>query len=210
MASSSVICDKSLGKVTTKEMDLPNGKMYKFFANDKKLSYKDGLHLMGESEEFRHLLKNTILKPNYPAVFWEFPPVSQKSSPNFEFVVMKASGLKNVQTDLGAFQSYFRPKCNVVSFPNLGGDAQLITPCPISKSVEYAHLVTFLRTATDTHIHELLMKTAQEMQFLLLKSCKTIWLSTSGLGVYYLHIRLDSYAKYYTYLPYRKDNHPTD
>ena len=32
---------------------------------------------------------------------------------------------------------------------------------------------------------------------------ETTWLSTSGLGVYWLHVRLDSYPKYYTYRPYK-------
>ena len=30
-----------------------------------------------------------------------------------------------------------------------------------------------------------------------------IWLSTSGLGVYWLHVRLDTRPKYYQYAPYR-------
>lgn len=31
-----------------------------------------------------------------------------------------------------------------------------------------------------------------------------LWCSTSGLGVYWLHIRLDQYPKYYTYRPYKQ------
>ena len=30
-----------------------------------------------------------------------------------------------------------------------------------------------------------------------------IWLSTSGLGVFWLHISLDSWPKYFTHEPYR-------
>jgi len=30
-----------------------------------------------------------------------------------------------------------------------------------------------------------------------------VWLNTSGLGIYWLHIRLDSSPKYYTHAPYR-------
>jgi len=29
-----------------------------------------------------------------------------------------------------------------------------------------------------------------------------IWLSTHGLGVYWLHVRIDTYPKYYHYQPY--------
>jgi hypothetical protein len=31
-----------------------------------------------------------------------------------------------------------------------------------------------------------------------------IWMSTCGTGVYWLHLRLDSKPKYYTYAPYRE------
>ena len=30
-----------------------------------------------------------------------------------------------------------------------------------------------------------------------------LWVSTSGAGVYWLHLRLDSFPKYYTHAPYR-------
>ena len=30
-----------------------------------------------------------------------------------------------------------------------------------------------------------------------------LWVSTSGLGVYWLHVRLDSYPKYYQHAPYK-------
>jgi hypothetical protein len=31
-----------------------------------------------------------------------------------------------------------------------------------------------------------------------------LWISTSGLGVYWLHVRLDARPKYYTYAPFRQ------
>lgn len=31
-----------------------------------------------------------------------------------------------------------------------------------------------------------------------------LWVSTSGLGVSWLHVRLDSRPKYYTYAPYKQ------
>ena len=31
-----------------------------------------------------------------------------------------------------------------------------------------------------------------------------LWLSTAGLGVYWLHLRLDTRPKYYSFQPYRK------
>jgi hypothetical protein len=34
-------------------------------------------------------------------------------------------------------------------------------------------------------------------------SSAPLWLSTSGLGVAWLHVRLDERPKYYTHAPYR-------
>jgi len=34
-------------------------------------------------------------------------------------------------------------------------------------------------------------------------SDRPTWLSTAGLGVYWLHLRLDSRPKYYRYQPYK-------
>jgi hypothetical protein len=36
-------------------------------------------------------------------------------------------------------------------------------------------------------------------------SASPVWLSTSGLGVYWLHVRLDTHPKYYQYQPYKVD-----
>ena len=34
-------------------------------------------------------------------------------------------------------------------------------------------------------------------------SDQPLWVSTCGLGVYWLHVRLDSFPKYYRYAPYQ-------
>jgi hypothetical protein len=36
----------------------------------------------------------------------------------------------------------------------------------------------------------------------LLQAGRRFWISTSGLGVPWVHVRLDSYPKYYQYRPY--------
>lgn len=189
--------------ITFQESSLSDGKMFKFFRNNKKLSYKEGLNLLEESQEFRSLIVDTISKQNYAAVFWEFPPLSRKSEPNFEFIINNARMLSTVKTDKTTFQSYFKPGCTVTTFPNLGGDANLVVPCLTSTKTNFAHLASFLRTAPHDQIHELLTTTAQQVKRWLENSESVVWLSTSGAGVFYLHVRLDSYPKYYTYRPYK-------
>ena len=193
----------STDPITFQESPLSDGKMFKFFRNNKKLSYKEGLDLLEGSKEFRSLIADTIAKQNYAAVFWEFPPLSKKSEPNFEFIVNNARMLSTVKADKTTFRSYFKPGCTVTTFPNLGGDANLVVPCLTSTKTNYAHLASFLRTAPQDQIHELLTTTAQQVKQWLENSDSVVWLSTSGAGVFYLHVRLDSYPKYYTYRPYK-------
>ena len=201
--------ESSPGPISVQESALSDGKMFKFYKNDEKLSYKDGLHLMKESKEFRSLIVDTIAKQNYAAVFWEFPPLSSKTDPSFEFIVNNARSLSRVKVDKATFRSYFTPDCTVITFPNLGGDANLVVPCPISDQSNNAHLLSFLRTAPNQQIDDLLRTTAQEVEKCLARGDKVVWLSTSGAGVYYLHVRLDSYPKYYTYAPYRNAKYLT-
>ena len=193
----------STDPITYQALGLPDGNIYKFFRNNKKLSYKEGLDLLEGSKEFRSLIAHKIAKQEFAAVFWEFPPLSKKSEPNFEFVLNNARMLSTVKADKTTFRSYFKPGCTVTTFPNLGGDANLVVPCLTSTKTNYAHLASFMRTAPQDQIHELLTTTAQQVKQWLENSDSIVWLSTSGAGVFYLHVRLDSYPKYYTYRPYK-------
>merc|ERR1711864_11401 len=95
---------------------------------------------------------------------------------------------------------------SVTSFKNLGGDAMLITPCPL-KDVDldiFSTLAPFMKAASSQHIQQF-WETAASSALDLIKNRgrQPTWMSTSGLGVYWLHLRLDSTPKYYTYSPYK-------
>lgn len=75
------------------------------------------------------------------------------------------------------------------------------------------HLGSFVRYAPDELIHALFRAAGVSMVQRLhaldkdgfhghAKEHKKIWLSTSGLGVPWIHIRLDNSPKYYTWEPY--------
>ena len=66
----------------------------------------------------------------------------------------------------------------------------------------YPHLAVFLRKADRQQQRSLWQKTAQEM--LRHIGDRPTWLSTAGGGVAWLHIRLDSRPKYYSFAPYRR------
>ncbi len=68
----------------------------------------------------------------------------------------------------------------------------------------FAHLANFVRTAEDNQIRTFWKEVAEAMTIRLhAVAGKKLWLSTCGLGIFWVHARIDSYPKYYTYEAYR-------
>ena len=99
------------------------------------------------------------------------------------------------------FASYFSPDNNVVAINNLGNDARLLVPKALINEQYYTHLALFVRNAPENQIIELWKKTGKQMQMLI--SENKIWLNTAGHAIAWLHIRIDSFPKYYSYKPYK-------
>ena len=88
----------------------------------------------------------------------------------------------------------------VLEFPNLSGDAYMIVPAKYAH-VQYTSLASFVRHAPDDQADALFLQTG--MAVLSRLNDEPLWLSTAGMGVPWLHIRLDSRPKYYKYPPYK-------
>lgn len=138
----------------------------------------------------------------FDAFFWENRPMSQsKPDTLYECCLVKSDFLSRVTPDARSFGSKFNPDCDVVVFPNLGGDATLVVPCPVSEQSIYSQIGHFVRHAPQSQIENfwssvgdvMLQKTGSEPR----------WLSTSGLGVYWLHVRIDTRPKYYQTVEYK-------
>lgn len=126
----------------------------------------------------------------------------------FEFIVQESSRLATVHGNPSAFAEHIKgnkgTNC-VQTFSNLGNNALLVVPCENGDVDNYAHIGNFLRSAPHEQILEFwrtvgenVRREANDMKG------KPLWVSTSGLGVYWLHVRLDLYPKYYTYRPYKE------
>lgn len=139
------------------------------------------------------------------AYFWETPPVSRMTlQRNFEYVLIDAPSLAAEPANRSPFVSVFsKASAEVAAFSNLGGDAMLVAPLPLQVDDDYAHLASFVRSAPQRQIDALWRVTSEALNSLLAASA-TCWVSTSGLGVAWVHIRLDSRPKYYNYAPYKK------
>src|SRR5262245_64944563 len=102
--------------------------------------------------------------------------------------------------DPGAFAEHFRPDRSVVTFDNLGHDAVLVAPCPGEPGSNFSHLASFNGTAAPAQQDALWQAVGEAMDERL--GARPVWLSTAGLGVAWLHVRLDDRPKYYRHAPY--------
>ena len=168
------------------------------------LSYAGTLGCWQSDKAFRAFFNRILADAPYQAYLWETPPVTKENSNRpFEFVLVDSPRLAGSEPDPRAFANQFvatRPGEGVAVFSNLGGDALLVAPTPQAPDKSYPHLAAFVRSAPNDQQHAFWRSVGS-----ILADCigrHPIWLSTNGLGVAWLHARLDSRPKYYTFAPY--------
>lgn len=153
---------------------------------------------------FRSYLNQLLAESSFAAFRWETPAVTVTSLDRpFQFVLHDSPGLER-PADTTAFVEHFNSPTRtgeVIAFPNLRGDASMIVPCPLGEVQSYGHLAAFVRHAPESQRDELWALVGRTM--LEEVGSKPIWLSTAGMGVAWLHVRLDSRPKYYGYQPYK-------
>ncbi len=143
----------------------------------------------------------------WPACFWECTPTSSaRTGERFRMVLVEAALLDGVAVDGSSFAEHFRAGTPVVSCANLRGDARLVIPTqqPGVEPTAYPHLVRFCRQAPATQVDAVWHAVAGQVRDWWARDPGPLWLSTSGLGVAWLHVRLDSRPKYYSHAPYRQ------
>jgi hypothetical protein len=152
-------------------------------------------------------LERAIAGSPWHGVFWECRPVlGSRLHVPFEWVVVDSPAVARLRADPRAFMEPLQehPQGPVATFANLGGDATLVVPRPGADGERCGHLVEFLRTARSARRQALWQAVARAARSRLQRRpADPLWLSTSGLGVSWLHIRLDDRPKYYTWRPFR-------
>ena len=178
---------------------------YRLIQESRPLSWSDVVDRWQSDHSFRSFFISILVDAPFPAYFWETPPVTVATTNNeFEFVLVDSPQLEGVRPNVQAFAKYFASAesgTSVVEFPNLGGDAHLVVPCPRKPLSAYSQISAFARGAPNDQQHELWAMVGATLERQL--GPKPVWLNTSGLGIYWLHIRLDSTPKYYTHEPYK-------
>ena len=188
-------------KVTT-EIINPKTTKHRILLDNEPISYSMWITNMQASTDFILTFNQALVNSKFDAFFWEVKPIDgSKLNDTFEFVLVNSLALLEIEQDETTFSKYFDEAKMVVDFPNIRGDAELVVPTPFSEQAEYAHLAKFIRTAEEEQViafWKMVAKTYGEKI-----GSGTKWLSTSGLGVYWLHVRIDCRPKYYQHSEYR-------
>lgn len=156
-------------------------------------SWPDVVHALRDDPAFRMSFAERLRAVPYEAWFWECIRVSDGP---FECIALDAPELARQTADPSAFAEHLVAPIN--TFRSLGGDAVLIAP---STTGRYAHLATFLRSAPADQIDAFFAAIGEAIAQW--SGPRPPWVSTAGLGVPWLHARLDSRPKYFRHAPYR-------
>lgn len=171
--------------------------------NSDRLSRREVFNRWRSDTGFSKLFSKALADCPFDAFCWETPPITKATlDVVFECVLVSSPTLARQRADRSPFAEHLAETSAIVAFENLGRDAELIVPTGATPAANYAHLAAFLRSAPSTEICELWEVAGSAIEKRLEK-VSPLWVSTAGLGVSWLHLRLDSRPKYYSYTPYR-------
>ena len=139
---------------------LSNGRAFKFSVeiDSSPVSYGDVIHLWQGDSDFRVFFIDLLRSSPFFAFRWETPPITLATADQpFEFVLLDSPDIA-LEPDPGAFDEYFVAKNpgGVVEFPNLGGDAILVVPCPDEPPSDFGHLAAYPRNSREPQQHLLI------------------------------------------------------
>ena len=181
------------------------GQRFRLSTADRPMSFEELFRKLAEDLTFVSWYNEILASANLVSFFWENPPLTaDRLSENAEFVLVEAPSLTGLRADREIFRQHFvnAGEALTATFDNLSGDATLVAPSAIDGAEHCAHLASFVRGAPAKLICEFWQAVARDI--LLAVNDQPIWLSTSGLGVSWLHVRLDTVPKYYQYSPYKE------
>ncbi len=152
----------------------------------------------------------------FKAAFWEAIPLSRARMNYipFAFILADAPLLETMDADSHAFDGHKTINGALVrTFYNLGGDALLISPVKLrqeDRDAEYTHIKVFMSRIGEMEklqARQVWKKLGEGLKSLLNDSStgqdQPLWVSTSGMGIGWLHLRIDSRPKYYTFHPFK-------
>ena len=174
-------------------------------ADGQPMSWRAVIGALQNEQDFRGALTETIASSQFEQAYWETPALSLSSVDDpFEFVLVSAH--LNQRPNPAAFTEFLDAAELVATFPNLGGDAVLISPVDLDDAAERSYLLPFMRTAPANQVDQFWAAVGTAIASR--TSDQPVWVSTAGGGVPWLHCRLDDRPKYYSHAPYRNPPAP--
>lgn len=131
------------------------------------------------------------------AFIWETSPITKEMNTEYREIILEHESLDKQIQDYQPFLEHIEDSDNkyVIHFTNLNGTCKLIVPMP-RKGKSYANLKFFIDSASLNQKIKFWKKVAKQIRKML-KIHDKVWVSTHGLGVSYLHVRIDTIPKYY-------------
>lgn len=168
-------------------------------SRDKLMTWEQALDQMQSNPDFRCELSEVLRNRQFDGYFWECRPFAVLSTP-FQFVMKSTTALENVE-DATAFREHLTSR--PTSFTNLGGDAVLIVPG--RSGANHSHMASFVRTASETELHMFWKAVgAAVSQAVASANGAPLWVSSHGLAVLWLHVRIEHAPKYISYSAYKR------
>mmetsp|Transcript_22171 Transcript_22171/g.33291 ORF Transcript_22171/g.33291 Transcript_22171/m.33291 type:complete len:298 (-) Transcript_22171:91-984(-) len=214
----SLVAEKEMAEAESSTRRSAGWKQYAAFNECMQpLSVWDWAQSLSHSDSSIDQLTDLLKLAPYPSFFFETKGVTKESmkEKQFEFVVIDAPALTEMsknRIDRTAFMEHFQnlPIGAAGSiFTNLGGDATLVSPKKMGSTdnMVYGHLAAFIHGAPRDQLRHIWTMVCSEYVDNLQRrgSHNPVWLSTSGLGVLWLHFRFDSSPKYYQFAPFANE-----
>jgi hypothetical protein len=174
-------------------------------SDERPVSYAEVLKLWQKDEPFRTFFIDQLAAAPLSAYRFETPPITTATSGrDFEFVLLDSPPLAAAKANPTPFANQIKSAAaneEVLAFTNLGKDATLVIPLPRGPQGAYCHLAAFVREAPESQKHALWQLVGRTLEEKI--GAQPTWLSTAGLGVFWLHVRLDNRPKYYGFAPYK-------
>jgi len=136
------------------------------------------------------------------ALYWECAPVGRDTADQpLRYVLLPSPTLARFRPNPRPFREHLQP--GAVTFDNLSGSAVLVAPGGAVPE-GCAHLAVWARTAPASERYALWAAVGAAVEDWWERTDATLWLSTHGTGVPWLHVRLDRRPKYYSHRPYKQ------
>ena len=132
---------------TTETREIPSGRHYRILEDGFPLSFRRFFELLETGTDFADWYTEELAAFETAAFYWELPPLTSRAlGQDAEFVLIEAPMVARFPPEQAPFESHFdrAPDEEVIVFPNLGGDAVMVVPCPQGPDEYYPHLAAFL------------------------------------------------------------------